>query len=125
MIRLPLRTIGAGLMITGAALLYGCIVSHARDDGRYAQSLLKSWFDSLRSSKGYCCSDADGRETQYDIRDGHYWLPLSGDGKEWTQVPDEAVITEPNKMGRPMVWLGYVGCKDANCIRCFIPGSGI
>ena len=33
----------------------------ARDpDGRYANSPLKQWFDSLRSGKGPCCSDADG-----------------------------------------------------------------
>ena len=33
----------------------------ARDpDGRYANSPLKQWFDSLKSGKGPCCSDADG-----------------------------------------------------------------
>jgi hypothetical protein len=32
----------------------------ARDDGRYMQSPLKPWFDSLKSGKGPCCSDADG-----------------------------------------------------------------
>ena len=88
---MSMRLLGAVIVIVMASAAF------ARDDGRYAQSPLKSWFDSLRSSKGYCCSDADGRETQYDIRDGHYWLPLSGDGKDWTQVPDEAVR---NKMPR-------------------------
>jgi hypothetical protein len=38
----------------------------------------------------------------------------------WTQVPDEAVITEPNKFGRPLVWL-----DQRQDIRCFIPGSGL
>src|SRR5438552_11801941 len=34
---------------------------HARDpDGRYAHSPLKELFDSLRSGKGPCCSDAYG-----------------------------------------------------------------
>ncbi|MHC2274119.1 hypothetical protein ACVME8_000730 [Bradyrhizobium diazoefficiens] len=32
----------------------------ARDDGRYANSPLKPWFESLRSEYGQCCSDADG-----------------------------------------------------------------
>ena len=32
----------------------------ARDDGRYANSPLKPWFESLRSQYGQCCSDADG-----------------------------------------------------------------
>ena len=36
-------------------------------------------------------------------------------------VPDEAVITEPNRIGRTMVWpiRGYLGLS----IRCFMPGS--
>src|SRR4051812_33043270 len=41
-----------------AAALVGSAM--ARDDGRYAGSPLKPWFDTLKSSKGLCCSDADG-----------------------------------------------------------------
>jgi hypothetical protein len=36
------------------------IVALARDDGRYANSPLKSWFDRLASGKGLCRSFADG-----------------------------------------------------------------
>jgi hypothetical protein len=36
------------------------IVTLARDDGRYGNSPLKSWFDHLASGKGMCCSFADG-----------------------------------------------------------------
>jgi hypothetical protein len=32
----------------------------ARDDGRFANSPLKPWFDRLASGKGLCCSFADG-----------------------------------------------------------------
>jgi hypothetical protein len=64
------------LLLTSSAL--------ARDDGRYANSPLKPWFDSLRSQKGFCCSEADGRETEYDIRESKYWVPVNG---AWTQVP--------------------------------------
>ena len=32
----------------------------ARDDGRFANSPLKGWFDRLASGKGLCCSFADG-----------------------------------------------------------------
>jgi hypothetical protein len=32
----------------------------ARDDGRFANSLLKPWFNRLASGKGLCCSFADG-----------------------------------------------------------------
>jgi hypothetical protein len=102
-------TLLCSLLLTTAAF--------ARDDGRYANNPLKPWFDSLRSSKGYCCSEADGRETEYDIREKHYWVPVNG---VWTEVPDDAVITKPNKLGRPMVWL-----DPRQNIRCFIPGSGL
>jgi len=36
------------------------IVALVRDDGRYANSPLKSWFDRLASGNGLCCSFADG-----------------------------------------------------------------
>jgi hypothetical protein len=41
----------------------GRIVALARDDGRYANSPLKSWFDRLASGNGLCCSFADGFST--------------------------------------------------------------
>jgi hypothetical protein len=93
----------------------------ARDDGRYANSPLKAWLDGLRSGKGPCCSDADGfaiSEPDRESRTGHYRVRIDN---EWIDVPDEAVITEPNRAGRTMVWpvKGSVGIS----IRCFMPGS--
>src|ERR1700712_3250981 len=70
--------------------------AHARDDGRYAGSPLKEWFDGLRSGKGPCCSDADGSavsDVDWESRGGHYRVRIEG---EWFEVPDEAVITEPH-----------------------------
>lgn len=104
-----------------SALLVGSAL--ARDDGRYAGSPLKSWFDSLRSGKGPCCSDADGfavADPDWESKDGHYRVRLDG---QWILVPDDAVITEPNRAGKTMVW----PIKDALgiSIRCFIPGSMI
>jgi hypothetical protein len=93
----------------------------ARDDGRYAGSPLKPWFDSLKSSKGLCCSDADGfavSDPDWDSKDGHYRVHLDG---EWIVVPDEAVITEPNRAGRTMVW--PIKSSVGTTIRCFLPGS--
>ncbi len=95
---------------------------HARDpDGRYAGSPLKEWFDSLKSGKGPCCSDADGTavsDVDWESGNGHYRVRIEGD---WVEVPDEALITEPNRAGRTMVWpiRGYGGLT----IRCFMPGS--
>ena len=40
----------------------------------------------------------------------------------WIDVPDEALITEPNLFGRTMVW--PVRREDQSIvIRCFMPGS--
>jgi hypothetical protein len=109
-----------GLLVLLSATLAG--VGHARDpDGRYAHSPLKEWFDSLRSGKGPCCSDADGSavsDVDWESRNGHYRVRIEG---EWFDVPEEAVITEPNRIGRTMVWPlhGYGGLT----IRCFMPGS--
>lgn len=96
--------------------------ARARDDGRYANSELKGWFDQLKSKGGAaCCSDADGTalsDVDWDSKDGRYRVRLEG---EWHVVPDDAVITEPNKAGRTMVWpyRGYSGLT----IRCFMPGA--
>ena len=107
------------LAVILAVLLFGSAT--ARDDGRYSGSALKPWFDSLKSGKGPCCSDADGiaiADPDWESREGHYRVRLDG---EWIIVPDEAVITEPNRAGRTMVWpiKGFFGTS----IRCFLPGS--
>src|SRR5438105_4187817 len=77
----------------------------ARDlDGRYANSPLKSWFDRLASGKGLCCSMADGEsvaDPDWESKDGHYRVRLEN---SWIDVPDDALITEPNRAGRTMVW---------------------
>ena len=110
---------------TRAALVLGAIwlaaPALARDDGRYANSPLKPWFDSLKSGKGPCCSDADGyavSDPDWRSKEGHYQVRIEG---EWYDVPDDAVITEPNRVGRTMVWpiKGWGGMT----IRCFMPGS--
>jgi hypothetical protein len=99
-------------------------LGHARDvDGKYAAQNpeLHQWFEGLKSGKGPCCSDADGTavsDVDWESANGHYKVRLDN---EWVDVPDEAVITEPNRIGRTMVWpiRGYLGIS----IRCFMPGS--
>ena len=99
--------------------------AHARDDGRYAgmDPVLHAWFDRLASGKGLCCSFADGfaiEDVDWDTQDGKYRVRLDG---EWTVVPDSAVVTEPNKYGRAVVW-PYMDADGATQIRCFLPGAG-
>jgi hypothetical protein len=112
-------------LAAGLALLPAFVsqLGHARDRGQYASTTpdLKAWFDSLRSGKGPCCSDADGTavsDVDWESGGGHYRVRIDG---EWIDVPDEAVITVPNKVGRTMVWpmYGHLGVS----IRCFMPGS--
>lgn len=108
-------------MLTGCFIALSAGLVKARDDGRYAGSPLKPWFDNLRSNKGLCCSVADGyavSDPDWDSKDGHYRVRIDG---EWITVPDDAVITEPNRAGRTMVWpiKGTLGTT----IRCFLPGS--
>jgi hypothetical protein len=113
------------LQVTSAALLVALAAPpmQARDRGQYASSSpeIKAWFDSLRSRKGPCCSDADGSavsDVDWETSNGHYRVRIDN---QWVDVPDEAVITEPNRVGRTMVWpvRGYLGVS----IRCFMPGS--
>jgi hypothetical protein len=95
----------------------------ARDDGRYANEPLRAWFDHLASGKGACCSFADGfsiQDVDWDSQDGKYRVRLYG---EWIIVPDNAVVTEPNKFGPAVVW-PYMDAQGVTQIRCFLPGAG-
>jgi len=129
------RSATASLACVLALMALAAPFGHARDRGQFANTNadLKAWFDGLRSGKGPCCSDADGSalsDTDWDSKDGHYRvrLPRYASGLEgqpqelvWVEVPEEAVISEPNRVGRTMVWpiYGYMGVT----IRCFMPGS--
>jgi hypothetical protein len=82
---------------------------------------LDEWFNKLASSKGLCCSFADGEivvDADWETKNGRYRVRLDG---EWIDVPDDAVIGEPNLDGQTIVWpaRGYLGTS----IRCFMPGS--
>ena len=70
-------------LIACTALLVALVSQsgHARDDGRYANSPLKPWFDSLKSGKGPCCSDADG----YAVADPDW------ESKRWCNRPAQLV----------------------------------
>jgi hypothetical protein len=93
----------------------------ARDDGRFANSPLKPWFDRLASGKGLCCSFADGfsvQDVDWNTQDGHYRVRIYG---PWLVVPDDAVVTEPNRFGPAVVW-PYNDRYGDTQIRCFMCG---
>lgn len=84
---------------------------------------LDSWYSGLKSGKGPCCGgptvDAktlDGPE--WEAKNGRYRVFIDG---AWMDVPDDAVLTDPNKDGRALVWPTWSDGKRT--IRCFMPGS--
>src|ERR1700738_4875170 len=82
---------------------------------------LNSWLDHLASGRGLCCSFADGTalsEVDWDSPPAHYRVRLDNEGID---VPDDAVITEPNRAGRTMVW--PMKSRLGTSISCFMPGS--
>jgi hypothetical protein len=101
----------------------------AHDDGRYADSPLKPWFDSLHGAgTGPCCSFADGLQIEVDDWDTQgksddvnsgYRVRLDG---QWIDVPKDALVTVPNKAGPAFVWPYLIDGKTY--IRCFLPGAG-
>ena len=122
------RALGIAILIFFGVFILATIPrSHARDNGQYAGSPLHEWFDGLTDKMRMpCCSDADGTavtDADWDSKDGHYRVKLHG---EWWDVPDDAVITQPNRDGRTIVWpIPYWdGAKQTFKIRCFIVGSG-
>jgi hypothetical protein len=97
---------------------------YARDDGRFANSPLKGWFEHLWSRNGLCCAFADGvgvQDVDWDTQEGHYRVRIQG---KWFVVPDDSVVTEPNRFGPAVVW-PYQERDGTTRIRCFIPGAGV
>ena len=66
---------------------------------------------------GFTVADPD-----WESKDGHYRVRLGG---EWIDVPDDALVTVPNRAGRTMVWpMPFIeGKTNIIMIRCFMPGS--
>lgn len=119
-------------MLTSIAIGYGT------DRGQYGQVDPKerAWFNTLSSRHGTaCCATSDGvvlldldwgRQSKAN---SHYWVDLHGTKFD---VPDEALVTQENKIGVAVVWTYVffeVKDSDGNIlqpgqlrIRCFMPG---
>ena len=95
---------------------------HAVDRGQFenVSPQVRAWFKSVIAPNGVpCCDVSDGHRTEYDMRDGAYWVPIEG---EWMRVPETAVIRDAgNPVGDAVVW--YVRHRGAIIISCFVPGS--
>ena len=110
--------------VTLAMLLLACLPAQARDDGRWAQSPLKSWFDGLTNQRGgQCCSFADGmtiRDVDWSADANGYRVRVEG---QWLDVPASALVTVPNRLGSAVVWPFYDWQAKAWQVRCFMPGT--
>jgi hypothetical protein len=114
------RKVAVLLLVMATAFVTGRAMG--RDpDGRYANSPLKAWFDSLTNKRGgSCCSLADGiaiADVDGRSKDGHYEVFVDSG---WQEVPDYAVITEPNRAGKTMLW--RIPSITGPQIQCFMPG---
>jgi hypothetical protein len=96
---------------------------------------LKEWFKSLKSKSGVaCCDDGDAEhaEATWDMARGGYKVFLKNpvhpkESGRWFDVPDDAVVKQPNLSGVAMVWWYPSYAVDGTMtpvVRCFIPGAG-
>ncbi len=113
---------------TQAALLAGLLAlgstASAFDNGQYdhVPADIRAWFKSVMAPNGVpCCDISDGHRTQYDVRQGAYWVPIEGN---WMMVPERAVIRDRgNPVGEAVVW--YVHHRGSIIISCFVPADAV
>jgi hypothetical protein len=96
----------------------------AFDNGQYndVPADIRTWFKSVMAPNGVpCCDISDGHRTEYDVRDGAYWVPIEG---QWMPVPERAVIRDRgNPVGQAVVW--YVHHSGKIIISCFVPADAV
>ena len=98
------------------------VPTFARDYGQYNHIApqVRDWVKGLKDRGGVgCCDTADGfpPEAVWDIGGGRYRVMIGG---KWYDVPEAALILEPNRLGYAVVW--YISINGEIQIRCFIPG---
>jgi hypothetical protein len=123
--RISMRRIVIAALAASVFAFAAATALRAHDDGRHAKMdpATHEWFEHLASGKGLCCSFADGfsiADVDWDTQDGRYRVRLDG---LWVEVPDAAVVTEPNRFGPAVVW-PFQDADGVNQIRCFLPGAG-
>lgn len=117
----------------GLTLCSNLVFAHDPDHRR---ADLNEWFNQLTSqgkpdgsAKARCCSNQDGalvKDADWDTVKGedgksHYRVLIE---HKWYNVPDEAVVTDPNLYGQAMVWGSreWYTNEGSYHIRCFMPG---
>jgi hypothetical protein len=110
-----------GLLACSSALAGAAL---AFDNGQYENvpADIRAWFKSVVAPSGVpCCDISDGHRTEYDFRDGAYWVPIEG---QWWAVPERAIVRDRgNPVGEAVVW--YVHHRGAVEISCFVPADAV
>jgi hypothetical protein len=120
---LALALIGLGILATLAPPLPARELYPGQYD--HIDLATRQWFRSQKSPKTgmSCCDESDGTYAEEQIREGIYWTRCA-EGKcpiaQWTPVPDDVVIREPNRNGAPVLWWRWEG--GAPLIYCYAPG---
>lgn len=99
---------------------------YARDNGQWAQSApdIRNWFNGLANKQGGpCCSFADG----VSVDDPDWRRATNGNYQvfylnQWRDVPPEALIETPNRIGHAVLWPVDEGQGHVR-VRCFMPGA--
>jgi hypothetical protein len=88
---------------------------------------LDDWYRSLQSKgAGHCCDKSEAKQldgSDWDMKDGHYLVRFEG---SWLDVPDSALVKQPNLVGPALVWIYFyspMGGKSMPLVRCFMPGT--
>jgi hypothetical protein len=111
------------VMVAILVFLYSVDLSHGADaDGRYTQSQHHDWVRSLHSPAGsWCCDISDGHalvDADWRSSGDRYQVKVSDD---WVDVPKDAVIAEPNRLGQTIVW--FINRDGKPVVTCFLPGA--
>ena len=102
---------------------------------------LNAWFSHLKSKISLCCDGTEAvhlKDIEWQTQDkpnSHFRVMIPVDAEAyakslkgeqvpmtWVDVPDDAVVDEPNKEGSALVWPMYMQWNVPG-IRCFMPGS--
>ena len=98
--------------------------AHDLDKADHNSPEVSKWVTSLHNGTGVgCCATADGwrpENVMWDTNSKGYRVMIEG---HWVDVPADAVITGPNRLGHAEVWYYHVDGLPA--VRCFLPGEGM
>jgi hypothetical protein len=119
------QLIALGMALTCIALLIAAVTVAPVHGHDHARPDLDGWYMGLRSGLGPCCGGPKVDATVLEDADwqslgDHFSVRIDG---QWIAVDDAAVLKEPNRAGRTMVWLGFRDGKPF--VRCFLPGAMI